>query len=567
MGGHRYDFAARLVRLAAIVIWVVSAAGSTRGQQPQPQTPGAPAPTTASIAGRLLDATTGEPIVGGVVVLREFNSRDQRVVRTNDTGEFVIVDLPATTYALHASALGYVGRQYGQPHALEPGVPIELRDGETRRQVDVALRPGGAIAGRVTTQDGQPLAFAEVEALRPQLERSLRVLVPVGRAESNVRGEFRIIGLPPGHYYIAAIDPADEGTEDATGRIRWAQTFYPGTASPGAAEWVRLTSGATLTAVNFPLLNTSRVSVRGQLINPDDGTLATGSLIMRPESNEGLGLGTAESAVVRPDGTFEFANVSPGDYRLRASARTVRPGPPLFASLHLEVHGVDFSNAVLFFNRGANLFGQVEIASGATRPPPEMTDLWVSAPTTDGSIGSGLTRSQVLRNGSFSLATPGGNRVIRLEGLPDRWSLEAVFYQGRNVIDVPFALRSGGEREQIRVVLTDRASRLVGVVQDEHGNAISDRAVVALPVNSAFWRPRNRHVQLTYPDVVGRYDIVGLPAGVYLIAAVAGISTGDLYDLAILQEIAAAGTEALVEAGATTTLDLVVTLGGHQLEN
>jgi hypothetical protein len=70
---------------------------------------------------------------------------------------------------------------------------------------------------------------------------------------------------------------------------------------------------------------------------------------------------------------------------------------------------------------------------------------------------------------------------------------------------------------------------------------------------------------LTYPDVSGRYEIVGLPAGVYLIAAVAGISTGDLYDPAILQEIAAASSEALVEVGATTTVDLVLTFGGNQL--
>ena len=563
MGGYRYD----LSRLAAIVIWVAAATGTTLGQQPQPQTPGAPAPATASIVGRLLDATTGQPIVGGVVVLRELASRDQRVVSTSDTGEFVLVDLPPATYSLHASALGYVGRQYGQRHVLGEGLPIALRAGETRRGADVALLPGGAITGRVTTQDGQPLAFAEVEALRPQLESSLRVLIPVGRAETNERGEFRIVGLPPGHYYVAAIDPADEGTEDATGQIHWAQTFYPGTASAAAALRVRLASGATLTAVDFPVRGVSRVSVRGRLINPDDSELATGSVTLSPESVEGLGLGTGQSALVRPDGTFEFTNVSPGDYRLRARARTVRAGPALFASFHLEVQNEDISNAVLFFNRGAHLFGQVEITGSGTQPPPVLTDLWVSAPMADGSMGSGLTRSQVRRNGSFSLASPEGNRVIRLEGLPNPWSLEAVLYQGRDVIDVPFDLRSGQERERIRLILTDRVSRLVGVVQDEDGNAITERAIVALPVNSAYWRPGSRHIQLTYPDVSGRYEIVGLPAGVYLVAAIAGISAGDLYDLAIFQEIAAAGTEALVETGETTTLDLVLTLERNRLAN
>jgi hypothetical protein len=132
-----------------------------------------------------------------VLVLRELANRDQRVVQANETGAFLVEDLPAASYSLHASALGYVGRQYGQRHTLEEGVPIIRRPGEARREIDVALLPGSVITGRVTTRGGQPLAFAEVEAIRPQLESQLRVLLPIGRAESNERGAFRIVGLPP----------------------------------------------------------------------------------------------------------------------------------------------------------------------------------------------------------------------------------------------------------------------------------------------------------------------------------------------------------------------------------
>ncbi len=105
---------------------------------------------------------------------------------------------------------------------------------------------------------------------------------------------------------------------------------------------------------------------------------------------------------------------------------------------------------------------------------------------TDNATGSGLTRSRVVADGSFSLATPEGTRVIRLEEVPSPWSLESVFYQVRNVIDVVSALRSGDCRERITLVLTDHTSRVVGTVQDEDGDAVANRASVALPVNPAF---------------------------------------------------------------------------------
>ena len=154
MGGCAYNLSARRAWCGTVMALCAVTAVGTTALGPQPQTPGALPPATASIAGRLLNATTGQPIIGGVVVLRELASRDQRVVMTGDTGKFVLVGLPAATYTLHASALGYVGRQYGQHHTLWDGIPIELQTAEVRSRVDVALTPGGAITGRVTTESG-----------------------------------------------------------------------------------------------------------------------------------------------------------------------------------------------------------------------------------------------------------------------------------------------------------------------------------------------------------------------------------------------------------------------------
>ena len=253
MGGSRYDLSARVARLGAFLgVCTLATTFSAGGQA-----------TTGSIVGRLVDTSTGEPIVDGVLVLREFTSREQRLVHTDAAGEFRLVDLPAAAYSLHATALGYVGREYGQRHPMESGVPIELAVGEHRTDLVVPLPPGGTIMGRATAQDGQPLAYADVGALRPRIDGDRRLLVPMGRTKSNGRGEFRITGLPPGHYYVAAIDPGDERTEDAAGRSQTAQTFFPGVSNAATAERVQLSFGGTRTGIHFALVAASTVTVRG----------------------------------------------------------------------------------------------------------------------------------------------------------------------------------------------------------------------------------------------------------------------------------------------------------------
>jgi hypothetical protein len=68
------------------------------------------------VAGLLIDASSGEPIADGVLILREIVSREQRIVSTNAAGEFALDGLPEGAFLLHATALGYVSRQYGQTH-------------------------------------------------------------------------------------------------------------------------------------------------------------------------------------------------------------------------------------------------------------------------------------------------------------------------------------------------------------------------------------------------------------------------------------------------------------------
>ncbi len=540
--------AARTTRRGwALVVCALVAASTAPAQAGQA--------ATGSIAGRLIDVSTGQPIAGGVLVLRDVMSRSQTVVTSDPAGVFHLEDLAAADYSLHATALGYVPHTYGQRYPTEVVAPITVAGGEAVANIEVALTPTRAIAGRVTTANGQPLAFADVEVLRPQLDGDQRVLQPVGQATSNARGEYRVEGLPPGLYYVAAQEPDDPGTDDAAAPVQTMPIFFPGVATPAAAERVRVSAGDDLTDVNFPVVRVAGVMVRGRLEQPRRTRLATGSVIMSPEANAGLGLGVSRSAIVRPDGKFEFSNVPPGLYGVRASARTTRD-QVLFGASPLAVGRTDVGDVEVELSPGARLSGVVEAASTATSPVPSLDGLWVSAPMFDGTIDSGVSRSRVDPDGGFILETPEGRRIMRLDELPAPWSLQSVSFDGRNVLDTPFDLQLHDTREGIRLLITDRPSRLTGSVRDEQGRAVRDPAVVALPVDPTRRYPGSPHVQLTYPDRDGRYELIGLPAGDYLLSVVTGIREDDLYDVRVFREIAAVGTAVTIEGATRSTRDL-----------
>ena len=112
--------------------------------------------------------------------------------------------------------------------------------GERLQQVNFRLRLGGTISGRILDAEDRPVVLAQVQVLRPQFQDGERVLVALGTALSNSRGEFRTLSLPPGDYYVSALHPAAQGAVDESGELQYAPTFYPGVISPADARRVRL---------------------------------------------------------------------------------------------------------------------------------------------------------------------------------------------------------------------------------------------------------------------------------------------------------------------------------------
>src|SRR5687768_13012674 len=192
-------------------------AGRGLGQRPMaPQERG-----TAVISGTVLAADTGTPVRRADVRATAGNARSARVVTTDVDGRYELRDLPAGRWTITVSKGGFITQQFGQQRPFELVEPIEV--GERGRFVaDFSLARGGVISGRIFDEFGDPITGARVQVLRSQMQQGRRRLRPTGAfAQTDDVGGFRVFGLAPGDYYVAATTPVNNATPGGS------ETFVP----------------------------------------------------------------------------------------------------------------------------------------------------------------------------------------------------------------------------------------------------------------------------------------------------------------------------------------------------
>ncbi len=261
-------------------------------------------PGRTGVAGIVREAESGEPVRRFTVGFGEpderfslpFHLRGDMPARRFDSadGSFEIVDLKSSEVGLRVTAPGFVQESL-------PGV--EVKPGEIRRGVDVRLRRGGSIRGRVVEQgSGEPVAGVEVhwnaerEDAAPELPR--------GRGTSGPDGSFLLQGLRPGKANLFASHP----------------DFVPG---PGVLVEVR--AGGVTEGVSVAIGRGG--AIEGLAVGPDGFAYAGAKANV-----SGLGEPGWKDAVVGEDGRFRVGGLRPGKY-------LVRVPPPPSASRHGEDYG------------------------------------------------------------------------------------------------------------------------------------------------------------------------------------------------------------------------------------
>src|SRR5262245_23420395 len=206
----------RIVPLVVLVLACSTAADAQR-ERSTPRVE----PRTSSIAGRITTSDTGAPIRGAEVRLSS-DGRFSRLAVTNGEGRYELRDLQAGDYKLTVSRTGFITMESGQRRPFEASSTIKVAEGQSVA-VNLMLIRGGAIFGHVLDQYGGPLAGVRVQAFRSRIVEGRRRLQNVGPGDqTDDTGAFRVYGLPPGDYYVAA----STGLVDTVKRDP--PVFYPG---------------------------------------------------------------------------------------------------------------------------------------------------------------------------------------------------------------------------------------------------------------------------------------------------------------------------------------------------
>lgn len=541
--------------------------------------------TTAAGTPALPGGTTRTEVVNGQTLTMALTQARPRTATTDAQGAFEFAALPAGTYRITAQpstyAAAYLPTSYGAKRSnasgsSDSGTPIELADGQTFDKATVSLIRGAVIAGRVTDDNGEALARVQVYSIMVMggSSRGIRN----GNAMTDDLGQFRMFGLNPGDYVVAA--EARGGTsvapnappETEEDRIGFVTTYYPGTPDDAAAQRVRARAGAETPGIEIRMVSGRLLHVTGTVMDSQGrtGGRTNGTLMKR-----GTGMGATATFGFSTDeqGRFRVRNIPPGTYRL--TIRQMQPPPPggraggppdlgEFASMPLTVNG-DVDDLLITTSPGAAIAGTVTFENGPPPPAPNQTPFQMRVIAQFGDPESmagtpGPPPATVTPEMTFTLRGLSGEMLLRSNG-PNVY-LKSVTVGGEDVTDTPHEFKNG---DRVAIVLSSRASTLEGTVTDAAGKPASDTSLLLFSDDKASWRGSSIRTKRGATDATGHYRITGLLPGRYLLVALPFdrmTGLGSLADPSVFEALAKEGTALVIGEDDQRTVDVKVSSGG-----
>jgi hypothetical protein len=555
----------------------------------------------AGLEGTIVKFGTGEPVSK---VRLELQGGVETVATTTEAdGKFYFPNLQPGTYRLLARRDGYWPAEYGQRWVDGPGQPITLVAGQKIPDIRIVVTKGAVISGRVTDRLGRALVGARVRAMKPWIQENQRILRVVQEVVADDLGEYRLIWLLPGRYYVSStfvdfpagtqliINPdapntgvnanasrsvsrqvtsAPVGNGTAEDEV-YATIYFPGTPDGARAVAIELKQGEEYRDADVNLVPTRTYHVRGLVTDLPPSTAQPPAGPPQPFGGAGQAVRLTPqtpngSLYATPldtnTGRFDFPKVVPGSYvaYLFLDGNTVRSS--------VEVRSGDVDGVFLPVTAGVNIPVRIRFEG---EPPKNFPNLGNLRPT--------LWREPTLLNAPAMPATsgelhniaPGDYRVYvpplmgPLQGAnpivqPAAWQgayIKSIRLGDADVLNGALRFRSQPP-DPLDIVIAANPGSIEGRVFNENRDFVPG-AVITVFANTPSERLyRTDMYRVTSTDTAGRFQLNGLPPGDYAIFAWENVENAAWMDPSFLAAYERRGRTLHIDEGQALTVDVPV---------
>jgi hypothetical protein len=273
-------------------------------------------PFAREVRGRVIDAVSRAPIADVTVTLSPTmfppGAYGPLQAITDENGTFRFQRLIAGRYRLQAQKPGFAA--LAGPFDDRT---LDVAAGQSIAGLELVLRPGAAITGRVLDANGGPAFGLTVSALRRMPRRDGQVrAITAQMAQTNERGEFQLANLPDGEYVvIAAPIPPPASAAPASGVAVMAPTYYPGTVDRASAQIITLAPAQTTDGVQFAMVYRTAHHLSGTVVDDSGAPLAHAIVMLRIDPRAG-GAPTPATGVTDEAGAFLIGGLTAGKYQI-----------------------------------------------------------------------------------------------------------------------------------------------------------------------------------------------------------------------------------------------------------
>ena len=247
------------MRLPIAISFALLAALPLAAQEtPPPAVAPAPATGTATVAGRVVDATTGEGVAGAVVYLPEI----RRGAVTDPTGGFVLEAMPEGDFHWRITRVGYASWEDSSPLKNEDWFTIRiLPRPEVLRGITAVASAFDARRRRVNVS---VRAVERADIIRAVASNASQVLESVGGVDVVRCGGIDVIGSGTSNPRANRLDGTRRVMGGTNGRP---ESVNPVTGQPYALEQ-NITSQVTGAQLQAPASGEECLMVNGQMMRP-----------------------------------------------------------------------------------------------------------------------------------------------------------------------------------------------------------------------------------------------------------------------------------------------------------